>query len=67
MKIWIWKNGITLVSLVITIVVLVILSTVGISQGINVIRETKVNEFVGKLQIIQYKVNNLYEKGEDAL
>ena len=52
--------------MVITIVVLVILSTVGISQGINVIRETKVNEFVGKLQIIQYKVNNLYEKGEDA-
>ena len=40
------RKGITLVSLVITIVILLILASIGTSAGIDVIKQAKLNSFI---------------------
>lgn len=53
------EKGITLIALVITIVLLLILSTIGITAGSNSINSAKFTEFKSELEILQRKVNEL--------
>ena len=56
------NKGITLVSLVIMIIVLLILASVGTNTGISVIRQSKFNRTIGEMKILQVKINELYEE-----
>ena len=55
------NRGITLISLVITIIVLLILASIATYAGINVIRDTHFTRFATALKITQTKVNEIYE------
>lgn len=56
------QKGITLISLVITIIVLVIITGIGISASIDSIKSAKKTAFITELEMIQEKVNTIYEK-----
>ena len=56
------KKGITLVSLVVTIAVLIILASIATYSGVNVIKESKLNKFIAEMKIMQTEVNNLYDR-----
>ena len=56
------NNGITLISLVITIAVLVILASIATYSGVNIIRQSKLNRFTTEMKIIQTEINSLYDK-----
>lgn len=55
-------KGITLISLVITIIILLILASVATYSGISVIKHSKLVAFTTELKIMQTQVNELYEK-----
>ena len=55
------NDGITLVSLVITIIILLILTSITVYSGISTIRSAKLTEFTTELKIMQQKVNELYD------
>ena len=55
------NRGITLIALVIMVIVILILSTVGINTGLNVIRESKYNRAIGEMKIMQARVNEIYD------
>lgn len=57
------NKGITLVSLVITIIVLGIIGTVTIYTGINTITAAKLKRFTAEMEIIRLKCNELLEEG----
>ena len=59
------EKGITLVSLVITIVVLIILASITTYAGLNSIRTSKLTRFKQELELMQSQVNLLYEKYKD--
>lgn len=56
------KKGITLLSLVITIILMLILATVSISAGIESYNTMKVQSFVGKMSTVQEALDKLCEK-----
>ena len=56
------QKGITLVSLVVTIVIMAILAGVATYTGMESIQETKRTTFISELEMIQAKVNTIYEK-----
>ena len=56
------KKGITLVSLVVTIAVLIILASIATYSGVNVIKQSKLNKFTAEMKIMQTEVNNLYDR-----
>ena len=56
------NKGITLMSLVITIIILLILSGITFQTGKSVIENSKVTAFTVELQAMQTKVNELYQK-----
>ncbi|MBR0491019.1 MAG: BspA family leucine-rich repeat surface protein [Clostridia bacterium] len=55
------NRGITLTTLVVTVIVLLILSGVATSTGIEAIENTKHTKFVAELKIMQSYVNQWYE------
>ena len=55
-------KGITLISLIITIIVLIILASIGTYSGIDVIRSSKFTAFSTELKIMQTQINNFYQK-----
>lgn len=59
------NNGITLISLVVTIVILLLISTVTINVGMDSYNLIAVENFTSKLKIIQAKVDNIAEENED--
>lgn len=63
------KKGITLVSLIITIVILLILASIATYSGISVIKSSRLTAFVTELKIMQTQVNAMYEEngGKDPL
>ena len=64
------RKGVTLISLVITIVLLIILASIGITSGVSVIRQSKLNRFTTEMNVMQTEVNDLYDRysnGEDVL
>ena len=56
------NKGVTLISLVVTIVVLIILASIATYSGVNVIRQSKLDKFTAEMKIMQTEVNNLYDK-----
>lgn len=64
------NKGITLMALVITIVILIILASIGTYSGIQVVKSAQFTAFSTELKIMQTQVNSLYEKkrnGEKVL
>lgn len=57
------NKGITLISLVITIIILGIIGTVTIYTGINTITAAKLKRFTAEMEIIRLKCNELLEEG----
>lgn len=55
-------SGITLVSLAITIIVMLIIAGIATSAGVDNIKNSKRTAFMTELEIIQEKVNTIYEK-----
>ena len=53
------NKGVTLISLVVTIVVLIILTSIATYSGVNVIRQSKLDKFTAEMKIMQTEVNNL--------
>ena len=60
------SKGITLISLVITIAVLLILASIATYSGIDVIRQSKLNKFTAEMKVMQTQVNDLYQKYTDG-
>lgn len=58
------QSGITLISLVVTIIVMAILAGAGISIGTNSIRQAKKTEFDTHMKLIHARVNELKEEYE---
>ncbi len=56
------ENGITLVTLVIGIVILLILAGIATTAGLDSIRTAKQTSMITELEMIQEKVNTIYEK-----
>lgn len=56
------QKGITLITLVITIVILLILAGVVINNGMESINTSKRTAFIAELEMIQAKVNVIYEE-----
>ena len=56
------NKGITLMALVITIILLIILASVGIYSGRQVVKSAQFTAFSSELKIMQTQVNSLYEK-----
>lgn len=61
------SKGITLTTLIITVVVLSIIAGTAVYTGIDVYKDSKEEAFVQELQIIQNAVNNEYSKIEYAV
>ena len=60
------RKGITLVSLVITIVVLLILASITTYSGIEVIKSSRLTTFTTEMKIMQTQVNELYQRYKDG-
>lgn len=56
------QKGITLISLVITIIILLIISSIGINFGINGINSTKDSKLEAELNMVQHAVLEQYAK-----
>lgn len=54
------EKGVTLIALVTTIVILLILVSIGTNSGMSAIEMAKFNKFKSEIKIIQSKVNELY-------
>ena len=59
-------EGVTLLALIITIIVLLILSTLAIESGKDTIESSRLTEFTNELQLVQRKVNELEQKYKDV-
>ena len=55
------NSGITLTSLIITIIVLLILASIAVYSGIETVRSSKLTKFTTEMKIMQLKVNDLYD------
>ena len=56
------KKGVTLISLVITIIVLMILSTVAIYSGIEIVKISNLTKFTTEMKILQTQINSIYDQ-----
>ena len=55
-------RGITLVSLIITIIVMIILSSIAVYSGKEVLESSKFTKFTTEMKIMQTQVNQLYDE-----
>lgn len=60
------NKGITLMALVITIVILIILASIGTYSGIQVVKSAQFTAFSTELKIMQTQVNKLYEEKKNG-
>lgn len=63
-------NGITLIALLITVIIILILSSVAIYSGKSIISSSKLTKFTAEMKIMQMQVNDLYDKyknGDNAI
>ena len=60
------EMGITLMSLVITIIVLVILASIGISSGISTVEEAKLDKFNYEMRLMKIAVDDWYESWKNG-
>lgn len=56
------NSGITLISLVVTIIVIIILATIGINTGVTTLKSSQLTRFTAQMKLMQLEVNELYEK-----
>ena len=56
------NDGVTLMSLVITIIVLLLLASIATYSGVNIVKQSKFTKFTTQLKMMQTQVNELYEK-----
>ncbi len=56
------NSGITLLSLVITIIVLLILATISTYSGITIVENLKFNKYTAQMKTMQSQINLIYEK-----
>ena len=56
------NDGVTLMSLVITIIVLLLLASIATYSGVNIVKQSKFTKFITQLKMMQTQVNELYEK-----
>lgn len=59
-------KGITLIALVVTIIVLVILASVGTEVGLKVIEDSKYYNGISEMKLMQSKINEIYEDYKDS-
>lgn len=60
------KRGITLISLVVMISIILILASIGTYSGIKVIQLSKLTAFTTELKIMQAQINDIYEKNNNS-
>ena len=60
------SEGITLIALIITIIVILILASVATYSGANIIKSSNVTKFITEMKIMQTEVNELYQKYKDG-
>ena len=56
------NKGITLASLVLTIIVLLILASIFVYSGVNTVRYTKFNKAKSEISVVQTNVNSWYQE-----
>ena len=56
------NKGITLIALITTIIVILILATIGVTAGMDIYEVSKLEVFIAELKIMQAEVNKLYEQ-----
>ena len=56
------QNGVTLIALTITVIVLLILASVAVYSGMDIIESSKVTTFTAEMKIMQTQVNSLYDQ-----
>ena len=61
------EKGVTLVALVITIIILIIISSIGIMSGKGTIESAKYSQFMHELIELQTKVNELNQNGDTEI
>lgn len=54
------EKGVTLIALTVTIIVLIILASVGVTSGISTINSSKLTKFTSEMKTMQANVNELY-------
>ena len=59
-------KGITLMALVITIVLLLILASISVYSGVNVVKSSRFTSFTAELKIMQTQINEMYQKYTDG-
>ena len=59
------NSGITMVSLVVTIVILFLLASISINVGTESYNMMKIQSFISKMKVIQGKVDNIAEETDD--
>lgn len=60
------KDGITMIALVVTVMIMLLISSVAINVSLEVYNQAKLQNFMSQLKVIQSKVDNLAESGEDV-
>lgn len=61
------RSGITLISLVITVIVLSILASIATYSGVEVIKSAKMTAFTTELKIMQTQINTLYQEDPNKI
>lgn len=61
------QKGITLISLVVTIIILSILASIATYSGISVIQSSKLTTFTAELKIMQAQVNEIYQDRDTTI
>ena len=59
------EKGITLIALVITIIILIVLASIGTYAAKETIESARLTKFTSELKIMQYKVNELYNSWKE--
>ena len=54
------EKGVTLIALTVTIIVLIILASVGVTSGISTINSSKLTKFTAEMKAMQEIINELY-------
>lgn len=60
------NNGITMISLMVTIVILMIISSITINLSLDAYHMVKVQDFIAKMSVIQGKVDQIAEETNDV-
>lgn len=58
------NNGVTIVSLVVTIVVMAILTGISVTTGFSVVEDIRVGRIVSNMLLVQAKIEDIYEDYE---